>query len=357
MARGRQRRALDGLGKSRKSAFREGIRERSGFRDLQAKALKVLESPQRLPTPQLNGSDVLNLWQDAQHVEGILRRTTVNDYLTASPHWQTLLDYDALSKQDGQKWVAHGAACLYPGNTVCMMALSSGGEDAVTMREFNMQTGKFVGNGFVLPRSKQSVSWLDKDTLLVLRDWGAGTMTTSGYPFVVKIWKRGQPLEQAKEIYRASRTDEGATTAVLNDGDRNQLTYIKRNRNFFESEYSIWMGDHLSPLALPAKSDINGLLKGYIVATIDEDWAPTGMPDAKIHKGSVVALNLAETKRDPRHLRPGVIFSPSSTEFAEDVELTRSHLLLTTLQNVQGRAYRLAPAPDGTWSPVPVMRR
>ena len=37
-------------------------------------ALKVLESPTRLPTPQFRVGDVFNTWQDAQHVRGILRR-------------------------------------------------------------------------------------------------------------------------------------------------------------------------------------------------------------------------------------------------------------------------------------------
>ena len=100
-----------------------------------------------------------------------------------------------------------GRICLYPGDELCLVALSAGGEDADTLREFNLKTGKFVAGGFVLPRSKQVVAWLDQDTLLVSRDWGAGAMTTSGYPFVIKLWKRGQPLDQAKEVYRGAKTD------------------------------------------------------------------------------------------------------------------------------------------------------
>src|SRR5271155_248397 len=45
------------------------------FAQLESAALKVLEDPGRLPMPQLNGGDVYNTWQDAQHVRGILRRT------------------------------------------------------------------------------------------------------------------------------------------------------------------------------------------------------------------------------------------------------------------------------------------
>ena len=321
------------------------------YAGLEADALKLLQSPQRLPIPSLNGGDIYNLWQDAEHVQGILRRTRVDDYLTQAPHWQTLLDYDALSKQDGQKWVAHGRVCLYPGNELCMLGLSSGGEDAITAREFNLRTGKFVQNGFVLPRSKQSLSWLDKDTLLVARDWGPGTMTTSGYPFIVKAWHRGQPLEEAKEIYRGSRTDEGAAAVVLHDGDRNQLTCVLRDRSFFETEVFIWTKERqLKQLALPLKSNLEGLLKGQIIFTVNEDWSLGTNSTVAVPKGSVIALDLAAVQRDSSHLRPTIIFSPTSTEFASNVEVTKNHLILTTLKNVQGRAYSFTPGPTGVWS-------
>ena len=117
------------------------------YAGLEAAALKVLESPDRLPIPSINGADVYNTWQDDKHVMGILRRTSLADYLAAQPHWQTLLDYDALGKQDNQKWVATGRICLYPGNELCLVGLSAGGEDAITLREFNLITGKFVEGG------------------------------------------------------------------------------------------------------------------------------------------------------------------------------------------------------------------
>ncbi len=154
-------------------------------------ALKVLESPTRLPSPHFRVGEVYNTWQDAQHVRGILRRTSLSSYLTDQPDWHTVIDYDALAKQDNQKWVAKGLNCLYPGDGLCLVSLSAGGEDADTLREFDLKTGKFVENGFVLPHSKQNVAWVDKDTLLVARNWGPGTMTKSGYAFVVKLWKRG----------------------------------------------------------------------------------------------------------------------------------------------------------------------
>ena len=117
------------------------------FAPFESAALQVLQSPERLPHPEMTGDTVYNTWQDATHILGILRRTSRSDYLTAQPHWQTVLDFDALAEKEGQKWVSHGHTCLYPGDEECLVSLSIGGEDANTMREFNLKTGQFVPDG------------------------------------------------------------------------------------------------------------------------------------------------------------------------------------------------------------------
>ncbi|MGA3202758.1 MAG: prolyl oligopeptidase family serine peptidase [Bryobacteraceae bacterium] len=320
------------------------------FAHLEAAALKVLESPERLPEPHLNGDDVYNLWKDAVHVRGILRRTSVADYLTAQPHWQTVLDYDALAKHDNEKWVPAGLDCLYPGNDLCLVGLSAGGEDADTEREFSLKAGKFVEGGFVLPRSKQDTNWLDKDTLLVSRDWGPGTMTKSGYPFVLKLWKRGQPLDQAKEVYRGAETDERPTDGLtLHDGEGHQVTLLVRGVTFFESVVSLLTPEGAKRIALPGKLRIEALVAGRVIVELNEDWKPEGAAETFV-QGSVVSLDLAAMMRDPLHLKPRVVFAPSSTEFAQKVVNTKGRLLLTTLENVQGRLYSYTPGADGSWT-------
>jgi len=308
------------------------------YAPLEAAALKILESPDRLPSPAINGDDVYNTWQDATHVRGILRRTTVTDYLTAQPHWQTLLDYDALAVKDNEKWVQKGRTCLYPQNELCMVSLSAGGEDADTLREFSLKTAKFVEGGFTLPRSKQSVAWVDKDTLLVARDWGAGTTTTSGYAFVVKRWKRGQPLDQATEVFRGKETDVVAESDVLHDDEGHQATLLTRYPNFFEREVSLLGPAGPKRIALPGKAQIGGLFAGQFIVELNEDWKPDG--SATTYKqGSVLSLDLAAVEKDMLHLKPRIVFAPTATEFEQSVGTTKNRLLLTTLDNVQGRVY------------------
>jgi prolyl oligopeptidase len=246
------------------------------FAQYEADALKIAEAPDRLPAPGLRGNDVYNFWRDAAHVRGILRKTTLADYLTEHPQWQTVIDIDALGRQDKMSWVSEGMSCLYPGDHYCLVNLSNGGEDAVSSREFDLKTGKFVEGGFVLPRSKQHVTWLDKDTLLIARDWGPGTMTKSGYPFVVKEWKRGTPLDQAKEVFRGQESDINASAYTLHDAQGESLTVYSRGLTFFESQTMIKTSEGMKQVAIPEKAGLAGLISGRVLLSISVDWTPAG---------------------------------------------------------------------------------
>jgi prolyl oligopeptidase len=320
-----------------------------------AAALKIAEDPNRLAMPSQRGGAIYNTWRDAQHVHGILRKTTLADYLNPNPSWQTVIDYDALAKQDSQSWVAHGLNCLYPGDSLCLVGLSAGGEDADTLREFDLRTGKFVPGGFMLSRSKQSVAWHDADTLYVARDWGPGSMTKSGYPFIVKEWKRGTPLDTAKEIYRGTENDVWASAGTLRDAQGDTLTVFSRGLDFFSSETKVLTPSGPQLLAVPGKSSIDGIMDGRLLLTIDEDWTPAG-GTRSFHQGSLLAIDLKELLADPAHLKPSVIFEPSAQEFLQQTATTKDRLLITTLDHVQGRAYIYTPTGAG-WTrqalPVP----
>ena len=158
------------------------------------RAQAILTATDRIPSPSFLGDGIGNFWQDATNPKGVWRRTTLASYRTATPQWETLLDIDALSKAEGKDWVFKGADCLAPDDTRCLINLSDGGKDAVVVREFDLTTKRFVDAGFRLPEGKHRIEWLDRDTLLVATDFGAGTMTESGYPFIVKTLKRGQTL-------------------------------------------------------------------------------------------------------------------------------------------------------------------
>jgi prolyl oligopeptidase len=137
-------------------------------------ALALAQAKDRIPFGRFLHGQVYNFWQDADHVRGIFRRTSLAGYETESPAWETVLDLDALAAAENANWVYKGAACARPAERRCLISLSDGGEDAVTVREFDLPTGRFVDGGFVLPKGKQRVTWEDDNTLLVSREWVPG---------------------------------------------------------------------------------------------------------------------------------------------------------------------------------------
>src|SRR5579871_1501845 len=171
---------------------------------LYADALTIAQAKDRIPNPTTLQHVIYNFWQDADHVRGIWRRTSLADYRTADPHWQTILDLDAVAAGEKANWVYKGADCVEPSEKRCMVSLSDGGEDAVTVREFDLDSATFVDGGFVLPHGKQRSAWEDDSTLLVSREWQPGELTVSGYPFIVRRVTRGEPLTAAKEIFRGT---------------------------------------------------------------------------------------------------------------------------------------------------------
>lgn len=314
------------------------------FAPFQAEALRIFTATDRIPTPVFRAGGVDTFWQDQANPRGRWQRTTMEGYASPTIPWETVFDVDALAKAEGVPWVFKGGDCLPPADQRCMVFLSNGGKDAVEAREFDGTARKFVDGGFRLMEGKQSLDWLDVDTLLVGRDWGGDTLTESGYPFVLKRWKRGTPLEQAVEVYRGERTDVSARPITLHDADGQlQAVLINRAVTFFESEYFL-LGD-AAPVRLPfpRKASIQTHLKGQIVFTLEEDWGG-------FKQGALLAYSLADLKADAAKAKPALIFQPGPRQAIEAVVATRNHLLVNLYEDVKGALDVYTPGKAGRWS-------
>jgi prolyl oligopeptidase len=317
------------------------------FSGLYADALTIAEAQDRIPMPRLLGGQIYNLWQDAQHVRGIWRHASLAGYRDESPPWTTALDLDALAQAEGANWFWGGAHCLRPAERLCLVNLSDGGEDAQTVREFDLSTQQFVAGGFELPKSKQTSAWVDQDQLLVARDWGPGTLTASGYPFVVKSVRRGEPLQGAHEVFRGQVSDVAVEVSTVEDGSGNEAVLIVRGVSFFESEIYLLAARGVVKLNLPLKSDVAELVAGRLVIKLKQDWTVSGR---RLPQGALVSLDLKQAVSDPQHLKPSLIYAPGPRESLGDVGATRSNLIVTLYKNVRGRAIIFTPAGGGGWT-------
>lgn len=280
-------------------------------------------------------------------MRGIWRSATLSDYAKPDPAWATVLDLDALAKSEQKNWVWHGADCDSPSGKRCMISLSEGGEDASTEREFDLRTGQFVADGFSFPRGKQAVAWVDDDTLLASREWVPGELTTSGYPYVVKRLKRGEPLSGGVEVFRGTTTDVSVDSAELRDGQGNRAVLINRGISFFETETHLVTPNATPKLNIPLKANPVALVAGHLLIKLDDDWNANG---AAFAQGSLVSVDLSAAKTEPQHLKPTLVYAPGPRETLDGVRAMRNRAIVTTYQNVKGRAFVYTPSADGSWS-------
>ncbi|WAC59993.1 prolyl oligopeptidase family serine peptidase [Brevundimonas sp. SL130] len=319
------------------------------YETLHDQALAIVQARDRIPAPGFtHDGHIDNFWQDAEHVRGVWRRTTLDSYKTAEPQWETVLDIDALAEAESANWVYKGSTCLAPEERYCLISLSNGGKDAVTLREFDSVTRSFVEGGFVLPESKGGATWLNKDTLLIARDFGVGTLTNSGYPMVVKRMMRGQSLDQADVLFMGEPTDVSVSGYTLRDADGVlKATLINRSIDFYSSEtYRVSDDGAVVKLALPAKSDITGLVAGKLVVSLKQDWtAPSGQ-DFK--SGDLIAWPLDAWLED--QATPAVlVLRPTDRQAVEGVNATRNTLVVALYDNVRGSIRVYSPG-DAEWT-------
>jgi prolyl oligopeptidase len=308
------------------------------YQGLYDRALEILQAKDRIPFVQMRPDGLYNFWQDETNVRGLLRRTTLASYRTPEPVWEPVLDIDALAKAEGKSWVYKGMQCLPPAMDRCLVNLSDGGRDANVMREFDTSERRFVPGGFALPEGKGGGDWEDQDTIIVAHDWGAGTMTESGYPFVAKRLRRGQSLDQAVEIYRGERSDVGAGAFVLRDGAGRAHGLIGyRNVGSHETRYTLLRAKSNVALNLPERASLEGIVDGRLLVRLSEAWqAPGGSSFAT---DSLISYDLEQWKRDPLTAPPSLVFAPGPRQTLSGVATTKGRLLISVLDNVRGRAF------------------
>jgi prolyl oligopeptidase len=310
-------------------------------------ALAIFTAKDRIPYPGFLADGVDNIWQDATHSHGLWRRTGFTSYATPEPLWDGLLDLDKLSKAEGKSWFWKGATCLRPAERDCLVQLSNGGGDAVRVREFDTETKSFVEGGFDFPVGKQYVDWLDHDTLVVGRDWsGSGAdLTKSGYPYVLKMVKRGQPVDRARTIFRGAPTDVWAQPRVLLAPDGAvRAIIIEKGLSFFEQDFYLLTDAGPVKLPLPPKTTLHAYVHDQLTFTIQQDWAG-------FKAGALLAYNLADLKSAPATARPTLILQPSPSQAIDAVRATRNRLIVQLLDKVQG-AIEVYDLKDGVWSHV-----
>ncbi len=317
------------------------------FKPIHDRLLAILDSTARIPEVSKRGPFYYNFWRDAQHVRGIWRRTSLAEYRKPEPAWETVLDLDTLATTEKQNWVWKNANFLYPNYDRVLIDLSHGGGDAVVVREFDVTTKQFVTDGFNLAEEKSSIDWRDRDSVYVGTNFGAGSMTTSGYPRIVKEWKRGTPLAEARVVFEGEVTDV-ASSGFATDEPGFHREFVHRTPAFFKSINYLRVGDKLVKLDLP--EDVRqGTFHEFITIELRSSWTVGGKT---YPAGALLASPWEKFLAGSRDF--AVLFTPGARTSLASHQATRHHIIVNELDNVRNRLFVLTPQPDGSWSRTPL---
>ncbi len=311
------------------------------FHSLQSSIRTILDADTRIPTVQKLGPYLYNFWQDRDHERGIWRRTTLDDYRKPTPTWDVVLDLDAVNRAEGTQWVWKGASCLRPDYTRCLIDLSPGGSDASVTREFDLATRQWVRGGFERPLAKGNLAWIERDTVLVSTDFGPGSMTSSGYPRLVKRWSRGTAMSAAVTVYEGRAGDLGVWPMV-DDTPGFERRFVDRTLAFYDDEW-LWVAPdgQLRKIDVP-NSVRKQVHREWLLLRPREDWTVDGRT---YRGGSLLATRFDDFMRGQRRI--DVLFEPTPSRSLVDVDGVRGRLFVNTLDDVKSRISVLMSTPQG----------
>jgi prolyl oligopeptidase len=334
---------IDDINKQSLSRLKDDPR----YDELRSAAEAVYTDSNRIPYGSYYGGQVHNFWQDETNVKGLVRRTSLDEYSKQVPEWDVLLDMDKLAADEGENWVYKGRDCLAPDYQRCLISLSRGGSDASEIREFDARTKTFVKDGFFIPEAKTRIDWLDKDHLLVATDLGEGSLTTSGYPRIVKKLKRGQKLEEAPTLLEVKETDTLVATTVIHRPDGEYPFIIGVPAFFREDIYFVSPDDQVTRVPFPEDIDFRGVFQGKVVGLLRSDWAINEATTLK--EGHLIAIDLERSIAEGTPVDPQTIYAPTGNIAIEDIAVSRSTILVSVMEDVSGALLELRYT-DGDWT-------
>ena len=314
-----------------------------GFAALRDDLRAILDSDARIPYVQKIGNYYYNLWRDAANERGLWRRTTLAEYRKREPAWETVLDLDALGKAEHVNWVWGGVSCLPPQYRRCLVALSRGGADATMTREFDLVEKRFVDDGFVRPESKGALGWKDEHTVYAYTDFGAGSMTQSGYPRTVREWKRGTSLANATLVYEG-REEDMYIAAFHDHAPGFERDFVSRTIAFYNDELYLRSDDgSLAKLDVPNDAE-KSVHREWLLLELRSSWTSSGRT---YEAGSLLATRFDAFMRGDREFT--VLFAPTATTSLAGYSWTRDHLIVNTLDDVKNRLHVLTPS-EAEWT-------
>ncbi|WP_169337056.1 prolyl oligopeptidase family serine peptidase [Algicola sagamiensis] len=319
---------------------------RENFTTLKDDLAKVMKSD--LTIAREHGGYIYNLWTDSsEHIQGLLRKTTIASYRTTTPQWETVLDMDALSRKEGKKQKLIRMECL-EGTSKCLFSIRQEGSGyKAAIREFDLNTGEFVvDNGFQIPEATMSrASWVDENTLLVSPTVRQEDISFAKCPLSVQKWERGQSLSSATDIYRRARS--AMSHPVRINTAAKPVMLIRDLSTIQQSDYYLLnVKLEKTKLPLPTSAFIEGHLSGQFIVSLKDNWEVLGQ---SYQSGEIVSVQLNPDNASQIKSVYSV-WKPTNAQAIYQLSYFNQGILINYLEHVKGQLkYLKWNAGTSTW--------
>lgn len=311
-----------------------------------------LASEASVPTMYLIGERFLRFVRDATHPAGLLQ--IAPKLATASPGvWRTVLDVGAMNARENAAFSLSGLSmfdfpsrCLPPAFDRCLIALSPGGSSSLELREFDLKTASFVEGGFRTAANRSFTAWLNADTLLIAHSLDGSPALPSNFPAVVRMWKRGTALADAKPIYQAppSASLVSVSALGLGTGRRGVLKVALDYSNI--DHFLVDQNAALTKVTLPRKLKYVGdgaLNFPYLTVQLAD---PAEIAGKSYPAETIVAYDIRDTTPEIRKV--SAVFVPRAGTYVSDgIEALGGDVTFVESSNLKKALVTAHRAPTG----------
>lgn len=335
--------ALDWVNKQTQ-VTKETLEKDPAYKTITEQALAILMAKDKVSFASYRKGFMYDFWKDDKNPRGLIRRATIEEYKKAEPKWETVLDIDELAAKEKENWVFDGTLSLGPNTSRRLMKLSRGGKDAVEIREFDYETKQFIKDGFFIPEAKSQVAALDENTLLIATDYGPDSMTDSGYPRIIKLWKRGEPLSAAKTVYECDKSDVLAFAGAYGKAPQQYMTIGRYLAGVDSINMSLYEKDgSLTPLSIPERAEAVAIHDDFIYLKLKIEHA---LSNRNLPANSIVRFPL----RDKNLERAEIVFAALPSQSIDGgIDLRDNYALIEIMDNIKSRVLRLDRQDSGEW--------
>ncbi len=234
------------------------------FASMRSLALHLLSEKNRLTMGTVYRDHVYHLWKDAENPLGLWRKAHLAS-LKRGGDWFPLLDLAHLSRQKGVETILSQALFLNQSSRV-LLSLCPQGKDVREIKEWDLDTGDFVEDGFQAALSKDDMNWVDQDHVLWSR---TEKPTHCGYASQVFSWRRGQ---QPELIFEASESSMAAGSVVLTGTDGKPQSFIFHWLTWDNTQSFYWQDGNLLATGFPLDAWLCGMYQDRVVLWLKSRW-------------------------------------------------------------------------------------